>query len=663
MATYYKRVEREADSQVNWAEIGKSMSDMLANENKVREEKRAALDALSRDYAEVLANSPQGEHVGARQQALEFANNASQYMLMQDKLLRSGQLSLKDYTVGRQNLIDDTDRAFRMNAQYQKSFAEKMERSRTDKSALYELDAMERIEGFGNFSQSGMYIDPTTGRVSIAMKEKRIIDGKEVFVMADNPEKRTTIDTLNGLLLGKWDKYRVNEATTEFAATIGENIQTLRTVGSRTKAGQVLTVTDILSQARQEAEINAEISSKEAQIKALEGKTDKKSIEAKAKLEGEIKSAKDELISSKAVFDFVKFETDGINAMLANDFSRVSVLTDNKKTAPNGKLYRFTRDAEDARLNEEAILMVPDPASGMEKPQFSEKQLEESTEFMRTNLRGKYDYKETSQMVSDYQSPSYAPSYVYEAGQKKKMEEDVVTQWMNIFTAKTAADKDAAAESLLGSLQNMNKGVTSVDPTETGVTISFADGRVIPIEYAQGGAGNAAYKSGAQWAAAGQILHGVSDQNIYNKYRNSTFSNLPDANEWGQVGAAYSMPATTATGEGVDKQQMLNDALSSITPDVFNKSDNEIATFLTEKLGTFGFTFVSNNGGEWGNQYVTVTPPVGNSFTLDANEKGDASNVKNLLLAKIEAMLENQDPNKILKGGGVGGKYNTPTPE
>lgn len=478
MATYYKRVEREADSQVNWAEIGKSMSDMLANENKVREDKKAAIDKASRDYAEVLANSPQGEHVGARQQALDFANNASQYMLMQDKLLKSGQLKLKDYTIGRQNLVDDTDRAFKMNAEYQKVFAEKMERSRTDISALYELDAMERIEGFGNFSQSGMYIDPTTGRVSMAMKEKQIVDGKEVYVMADNPEKRTTIDTLNGLLLGKWDKYKVNDATTAFAESIGENIQTLRTVGSRTKAGQILTVSDVLSQARQEADINAEITSKEAQIKALEGKTDKKSIAAKAKLEGEIKSAKDELVSSKAVFDFVQFETDGINSMLANDFNRMSVLTDNKKTAPNGKIYRFTRNAEDAKNNEEAILMVPDPASGMEKPQFSEAQLKESTEFMRTNLRGKYDYKETSQTVSDYQyiPPNRKTDSDYAREEAQKLKDMAINAWKNLSVGDAAA-KQAALDYLNGSpfLKNQGLGNLRFDNNGKSVTFDYVD--------------------------------------------------------------------------------------------------------------------------------------------------------------------------------------------
>ena len=41
MATYYKYAERSADSQVNWAEVGKGISDMLADEVKIREEKKA----------------------------------------------------------------------------------------------------------------------------------------------------------------------------------------------------------------------------------------------------------------------------------------------------------------------------------------------------------------------------------------------------------------------------------------------------------------------------------------------------------------------------------------------------------------------------------------------------------------------------------------------
>ena len=161
MATYYKYAERSADSQINWAEIGKSMSDMLANETRIREEKKAAIDAASREFGNTLANPPQGEHKGANQWALEYADNASKFMLMQDKLLKSGQMKLKDYTVARQNILDGTDQAFNLSKDFQAVFAEKMERYKTDKSQDLEQWLMAQAEGYSDFNKSQLYINPT----------------------------------------------------------------------------------------------------------------------------------------------------------------------------------------------------------------------------------------------------------------------------------------------------------------------------------------------------------------------------------------------------------------------------------------------------------------------------------------------------------------------
>jgi hypothetical protein len=304
----------------------------------------------------------------------------------------------------------------------------------------------------------------------------------------------------------------------------------------------------------------------------------------------------------------------------------------------------------------------------MEKPQFSEAQLKESTEFMRTNLRGKYDYKETSQAVSDYQAPSYAPQYVYAAGQQKKTEEDMVTQWMNIYTAKTAADKDAAAENLLGTLQNMNAGVIDVDPTATGVIIKYADGRSIPIEYAQGGAGNTAYKSGDQWAAAGRILHGVGDQNMYNKYKNSTFSNLADANEWNNVGAAYSMPAATDNTSNQTSVAAFNryvdDKAGSVT-ELFGRTEGDAVPNLAAIFANTGFTFEEAGAGT---DKVTVIAPDGTTkktFELDITDAGERVPEVEALKAFMKAnatVVSSSNWNSSSSQQGVGANYN-PKPE
>ena len=60
--TYFKYVERNAEDQINWAEVGKNMSDMLRDEAAAREQKKAALEQDSREYGEILSNNPTGNY-------------------------------------------------------------------------------------------------------------------------------------------------------------------------------------------------------------------------------------------------------------------------------------------------------------------------------------------------------------------------------------------------------------------------------------------------------------------------------------------------------------------------------------------------------------------------------------------------------------------------
>ncbi len=246
MATYYKYAERSADSQINWAEVGKDMSDMLKEETRIREEKKSAIDAASREFGNTLANPPQGEHKGANQWALEYGDNAAQFMLMQDRLLKSGQMKLKDYTIARQNILDGTDRAFNLAKDYQAVFADKMERYKTDKSQDLEQWLMGQAEGYSDFNKSQLYINPTDGTVSVAMKELKKVDGKDVYVMNTNPNEFTSINTLKNQIAGKYDKYNTNIATDAFVKGLGENVTSvIAKTASLSAGGLILNVEDI----------------------------------------------------------------------------------------------------------------------------------------------------------------------------------------------------------------------------------------------------------------------------------------------------------------------------------------------------------------------------------------------------------------------------------
>ena len=506
--TYYKYVDREVESQVNWAEIGKNMTDMLSNEAREREEKKAALDQATRDQLKVLSEPPTGDNESARIMGIKFGDSASQYLRMQDQLLKSGQLKLADYMVGRQNVVDDTENLFGMLKDYQATYKEKMDRRNADDSQEWELASMEIIEGFGNFSQSQPYIDPATGRVSMAMMEKKIVDGKEVYVLSDKPNKTATITTVKGLLQGKWDRFDSEAALDAINTRIGENIETIRKFGKQNVAGEVKTISDVLSSVREEAAINADIADKEAKIKALAGKTDKPSLDAKAKLEEEIKDAKREILESKAIFDFQQYENKSIEQNFTNVWNRLSVLTNSMGTAPvDGKPYNFVYTEEEQKLDPvHNIYMGPaKDNSGSLVPNFTKEQQKDSLDFMRNQLRARYNRKESVQTVNEYQPAPRRTVEELKYWDEKKNQEAGFQQWNKLRTG-TLEEKAAAITYFRG----IDANIKSVGFTKNGGGVEFVynNGAKAPYYFYDERGTEGGELSGESWMNAGNEILG-----------------------------------------------------------------------------------------------------------------------------------------------------------
>jgi hypothetical protein len=468
MATYFKYAERSAESQVNWAEIGKNMTDMLQEETRIREEKKAAIDEASRQFGIQLANAPQGEHKSMNQWALEYGDNASQYMLMQDRLLKQGLLKPKDYMVTRQNLVDGTTQAFNLSKEFQATFADKMERYKKGESQDLELWLNSQAEKFGDFTKSQLYINPTDGTVNVAMKERKMVNGKEVFVMNQNPNEFTSINSLRNQIAGKYDKYDTNAVTTAFADSLGKEETASIVFGTLSKGGSITTIEDITSRTDLDAD----------------GKT--------------------------VMFKFIDAENQMITAALENPYNRLSVLTNTKKFAPNGKQYTFTYDEADAKANPEKVLLKVDSTTGQSTPQFNDEQIKVSNEAMRTEVRAKYDYKKGIDPTAQAQA-QYAPEYVTRGRAEDKEKQDAAGAWNQLYTGKTAAEKKAAADILLGTPIAKKEGLLGIDMSQEGKiilkyaepiknrTIDYLDANKNPISL-------------RDFSGLGVELHGVVDR-------------------------------------------------------------------------------------------------------------------------------------------------------
>ena len=432
MATYYKYAEREADSQINWAEIGKNLSDTLAEANKIREDKKDALDASTREFSKTLANSPQGEDGLANQRTLDFANDMTELMLMQEQLFKSGQLKFKDYAIVRQNSLDSTEQLFGLSQEYQEEYKKKMERMKQGISSKKEQLEMEQVEGYSNLSTMKPYVDPTTGNVSMAKIIKKEINGKIVDVMDDNPNNRMGVNDAKNRLKSYWDKFNVTSALSEVEAVLGTNIETLRNAGGLFKAGEIVTTEDV---------------------------TNKKDFEDATNL-------------------YVKAEDNFIKGLLSNGFNVESVLLDHKVFAENGKEYSYTSDKNNQSPDKILTKVVNGVSVMDEEGIYYKDQYNASTDYMKKQLRVMLDKKKT---IDTYSEPAnFAPNYGNGGGNDFTTQKKEAANMLGYFYYGTPSQIQAATTYFKG-----------VDPSIVGIT--RGNDRII-IER-NDGKGNTSYKS------------------------------------------------------------------------------------------------------------------------------------------------------------------------
>jgi len=567
MATYYKYAERDADSQVNWAAVGKDMSDMLAETNRVREEKKAAIDQATRESLLQLAQSPQGENENARSEILRFANNAAETVKIQDKLLKSGALSLKDYTIFRQNLNDGTNLAFNANKAYQEEYSKVMNDDTL--SDLVKQNFAE-VEGYGNWNQSGLYISKN-GTVMAALKTKKEINGKEVYTMDATPGNMQSVDAINQMIYGKIKKYDYVTPTKEFADNLGVEEMSVINKSGLFKQGYVLKTDDI--------------------TKRTNLTEDEKGI----------------------LFKFADAEKQAIEAMIGTDTNYATLLVDRVNYNKDKKLYDTTYSKTEADKNPNLILKVFDPNSGGYKYEISEQQKEEGREFMRNQLRAQYDKKSDVNMSSQLSRNEQSVA--------NKEADDADKQLVNtsqligtLHSGATSADIQKAANTFRDINPKIEKVIRTTEGVE--VTLTGPDEKIQTRTLSFYGPDGGLMSQEDFIISAGPLLGGNADY----KTAVSRGGFLKNA-KFNDFSSTVKSTVTRETPPPKAKTV-------TVTDDLFTDSDeDDSAPALEQKLRTAGFPvgkvgdknkwIVKNTGGY--DDIVTVTAPNGNVFKYSSD--------------------------------------------
>ena len=310
----YKYVERDAqDTQINWAEVGANFSGMLQEENRVREEKKDALDEQARVYQNSLNSIPTGQNTQLNDAALNFAADLQEQALMLNKNLKAGLLSPRDYTRYMQNLMDGTNQAFGLFDDYNQEYSRKMKMVEDGTLSQVDLEIMANTESFANFQNHRLVINPDDSKVASA----RMIEGPDGTLVPDtNPNHLALVSVLKDRIRQTVNKFDVVGSAEQWASTLGsEEYEIVQSMGTSLQAGVFKEINDITQRGgglkEKSPEELAEIA-KKLGVKPEELKATSLFLEAQDNwAKSQVSSAVNSMAGASTLIDFMGFTKDG----------------------------------------------------------------------------------------------------------------------------------------------------------------------------------------------------------------------------------------------------------------------------------------------------------------------------------------------------------------
>ena len=337
MATNYGYVKQDADSQVNWGQVGKTFTDMLSAENTRRETLKKEIDDNTVTDLERLAQIPKGSSEEYNKWTTDAADKISQARLLQVKELKAGRLSLKDYNNYRQNTVSGVNNMVSTIKSYNAWFengmkrAEKMESGAAEiwKDSLLESmkfkDTVPNIALDGSMSVTKQIKNPRTGLMEVST----------------NPADAFSFSSMLDFGKKQFNRFKAAESLDVLSKTVGEYTKVLN-------QGNVGLVSDMWQKDKSGKFTNPQIGAIQNQVKAA----------------------------------------------ISNPNDAMSVLVDFKGVTPSGGKYEFTNDPNDPRLkgaDRENVIFMDSTMS----PKLTEGQMKRAEDIMIEGLKARSSHIET----------------------------------------------------------------------------------------------------------------------------------------------------------------------------------------------------------------------------------------------------------------------------
>ena len=184
MATKIGFDAKLAGTGVDWATVGKDVSETLIQQEQQREKNRVAMDKAVADEIKTLAGTELGKDAQANQWIMNGVGAITGSSLMDSRLLKNGLLSSRDFSRNLANRTQGTELVLQAYNTYNKDYDEIMEKINSGDLSEKTLQARAQVESMFDFANTDIFINPTDSEVNVSKKVLK--DG--VMVMSDNPD-------------------------------------------------------------------------------------------------------------------------------------------------------------------------------------------------------------------------------------------------------------------------------------------------------------------------------------------------------------------------------------------------------------------------------------------------------------------------------------------
>lgn len=228
MATKIGFDAKLAGTGVDWATVGKDVSETLILQEQARELNRVSMDKAVADEIKTLAGTELGKDAQANQWIMNGVGAISGSSLMDQRLLKNGLLNSKDFSRNLANRTQGTELVLQAYNTYNKDYDVIMEKINSGDLSAKTLQARAQVESMFDFANTDIFINPTDSEVNVSKKVLK--DG--VMVMSDNPDDFMNASELMQGATAQYANFKANDEAKALADSVGQRV--LRDLGGNT---------------------------------------------------------------------------------------------------------------------------------------------------------------------------------------------------------------------------------------------------------------------------------------------------------------------------------------------------------------------------------------------------------------------------------------------